>query len=69
MNEKLQEAEHILLEFLSQNAAGVTMKDILEHFRSRNVAESELRAALWTLRVEGAIDFDKDNVKVMQAVA
>jgi hypothetical protein len=56
MNEKLQEAERSLLKFVEESRGGVKMEDILAKFGD-TIGEAELRAAVWTLRADGVVDF------------
>ena len=66
MNPKLQEAEKALLDLLHTNAGGLTMQEILNRLEN-GIAEAELRAAVWTLRAEGAVDFDDGKLREVQA--
>lgn len=66
MNKKLQQAETLLLEILNKNPKGLTMDQILEKLQKK-VQEAEIRAAVWTLRAEGAADFDDGKLKAFQA--
>jgi hypothetical protein len=61
MNEKLKEAEEALTDYLHRYPDGVTMDQILQTFRP-NIHESELRAAIWTLRAAGVASFDQGKV-------
>lgn len=65
MNEKLQKAEKSLLGLLLGNPDGLTMEEILK--KSGNIGEAELRAAVWTLRAEGAVDFADGKLKATVA--
>ena len=65
MNLKLQKAEEALLKLLQGRHGGITMEEILKHF-GKEMAEAELRAAVWTLRAEGLVDFD-DQGKLREA--
>ena len=66
MNPELQKAEKALLNLLRENAGGLTMQEILKHLEN-DIAEAELRAAVWTLRAEGAVDFDGSKLREVQA--
>lgn len=68
MNKKLQEAEKNLLEFVDQAPGGVTMEEILARFGDA-IGEAELRAAVWTLRAEGLVDFDGNKLRATTIVA
>ncbi|HEY5704626.1 MAG TPA: hypothetical protein VIS96_03525 [Terrimicrobiaceae bacterium] len=68
MNKKLQEAEKNLLEFVDQTPGGVTMEEILARFGD-TIGEAELRAAVWTLRAEGLVDFDGNKLRATTIVA
>jgi hypothetical protein len=65
MNSKLQDAEKALLDLLHQNAGGLTMDEILGKLRE-GMGEAELRAAVWTLRAEGSVDFDGGKLRETQ---
>lgn len=65
MNPKLQKAEKALLDLLHKNTGGLTMPEILEKLKD-GTAEAELRAAVWTLRAEGAVDFDDGKLREVQ---
>ena len=66
MNRKLQRAEEHLLDLLRREGP-MTMDEIL--LKLRDEAQSELRAAVWTLRAEGMVDFDDGKLKSLQATA
>ena len=57
MNEKLQEAERRLWDLVERTPTGVTMREILDELGGE-IGEAELRAAVWTLRADGIVDFD-----------
>ena len=56
MNEKLKAAEEALKELLSQHREGLTMDRIIAALGSE-FGEAELRAAVWTLKARGVVDF------------
>jgi len=62
MNERLKYAEEVLETYLPQHPGGVTMEQILGEFRPKGIRESELRAAIWTLRAAGRASFDQGKV-------
>ena len=64
MNQKLQEAETKLLHLLSEESAALSMEDILT--KIDDIDEAELRAAVWTLRSEGVVDFDDGRLKAVK---
>jgi DNA-binding IclR family transcriptional regulator len=68
MNRKLQVAEESLLDLL-RTAGSLTMDEISS--RLVDQPQSELRAAVWTLRAEGMVDFDDGDgkLKAIQAHA
>lgn len=63
MNKELQKAEDALKEYLSEKTGGVEMKEILRHYRSE-IDEAELRAAVWTLRAQGTLDFKGGKLRL-----
>lgn len=67
MNKELQEAEEALSRFLSEKTGGVEMKEVLRHYRDK-IDEAELRAAVWTLRAQGTLDF-KDGKLFQRTLA
>ena len=66
MNRKLQLAEERLLELL-RHEGPLTMDEILSKLQDE--AQSELRAAVWTLRAEGMVDFNDGKLKTLQLTA
>lgn len=62
MNEKLQEAEIRLWQLVDHAPGGVTMDEILAKL-GNTIGEAELRAAVWTLRADGVVDFDDGKLK------
>lgn len=64
MNKKLQDAEKALLNLLHNHAEGLSMEEILS--QQNGIAEAELRAAVWTLRAEGAVDFCDGKLREVQ---
>jgi hypothetical protein len=62
MNEKLQEAEIRLWQLVDHARGGVTMDEILAALGS-DIGEAELRAAVWTLRADGVVDFDDGKLR------
>lgn len=67
MNKELQAAEEALTQFLTEKTGGAEMKEVLRHYRSQ-IDEAELRAAVWTLRAQGTLDF-KDGKLILHALA
>lgn len=63
MNKALQEAEIALNAYLQQHPDGAKMKDILKNFRG-NIAEPELRAAVWTLKSQGEVEIIEDKLRL-----
>jgi hypothetical protein len=61
MNERLVHAEEALLELLQREPGGVTMDEIISRLASQ-FTESELRAAIWTLKARGVVDFDEGRL-------
>ena len=66
MNRKLQIAEERLLDLLRPSGP-LTMEEITS--RLPDQPESELRAAVWTLRAEGSVDFEGAKLKAVQVHA
>lgn len=62
MIEQLKRAEDALLDFLSKKPSGATMIEIMEALGGA-FAEPELRAAVWTLKASGAVDFEHGRLR------
>jgi hypothetical protein len=65
MNKKLQEAEEALTNYLAKHPDGVSMRNIIKEFRFK-IDESELRAAVWTLKSRGLADFSDGKLRPLQ---
>jgi hypothetical protein len=64
MNQELQKAETALLSFLAERTNGATMEEILAKLQ---MDEAEVRAAVWTLRAEGKVDFEDGRLRQVVA--
>lgn len=56
MNEQLIRAEDALVELLRNSPNGLTMDEIIRAL-TEQFAEPELRAAVWTLKARGLVEF------------
>ena len=61
MNRPLLNAESALMKFLSEQPAGASMEEILEALGKEH-QEAERRAAVWTQKSLGNVDFKEDKL-------